>query len=117
MAQIALFPKKVVAKIHQDEKPQHYSCGLRKGQSAGILRIGQHVLSDYDVNDDGDHEKAPENNRRSALIHEQFSELGSDHVFTSELFTTFLKPVSCLLPVQLLDTAGCSPLIADDIRA
>ena len=40
--------------------------------------------------------------RRSALIHEEFSELGSNHGFTSDLFTTLLKLVSRLLPVQLL---------------
>jgi hypothetical protein len=59
-------------------------------------------VGDHDVNNDGHHEKAPENDRRSALIHEEFSELGSNHGFTSDLFTTLLKLVSRLLPVQLL---------------
>ncbi len=37
---------------------------------------------------------------RSALVHEEFSELGSNHGFTSELFTTLLKPLSRSISVQ-----------------
>jgi hypothetical protein len=45
-------------------------------------------VGDHDVNNDGYREKAPENHRRSTLIHQKFSELGSNHGFTEELFTT-----------------------------
>jgi hypothetical protein len=60
-------------------------------------------MSDYDVNDDGDHEKAPENNRRAALVHQELSKFGSNHGFTSGLFITLLKHLSRLWPVQLLN--------------
>src|SRR5262249_10338806 len=114
--EIAPFPEKVVAEVDQDEDPQHYSCCLRKRQAPSIFRIGKHIVGNHDVNNDGYREKAPENHRRSALIHEQFSELWSNHGFTQYLFTTHLKLLSPCGSL-IIEYDGCSRLVASGIRA
>src|SRR5262245_2798658 len=113
---IALFPEKVVAKIDQYEEPQHYSRRLCKRQTPGILRIGKHIVGDYDVNDDGYREEAPENHCRSALIHQEFSELVANHSFTLDLFTTLTKLMSRYWR-SIIGRTGCSRLVASGIRA
>jgi hypothetical protein len=40
------------------------------------------MVSDYDVDSDKDREEAPENDGRSALVHEKFSKFGPNHCLT-----------------------------------
>ena len=76
--EIPSLPPDEIADVNKDENPENDPSGFGKGKAGPVSRIRQHVPCDHDVNDDRDHEAAPDDDRCPALIHQKLSKFGSD---------------------------------------